>query len=182
MESEWLLVRPPRQPFLDLCEEHLERYRVLSYIDDIFICPSLGRRSTEEDCVKAGRVLDSLLERYGLTRHPTKGIWGRGSQCVSLLGFVVGTKPGVFGVPAHKLESVSEGPRKLLARAKINRRRHPAKELEVFIGKLRASGWLARNRVPPSSTLHIPAEEGRACGPERGAGRVDGLSQLEVPT
>jgi hypothetical protein len=84
------------------------RYRVLSHIDDSFICPSLGRRSTEEDCAKAARVLDYLLDRYGLTRHPTKGIWGRVSQCVSHLGFVVDTKRGMFGVPAHKLEGVSE--------------------------------------------------------------------------
>jgi hypothetical protein len=111
------------------------RYRVLSYIDDFLNCPSLGRRSTGEDCVKAARVLDSLLSRYGLTRHSTKGVWGRGSQCVIDLGFVVDTKRGIFGVPAHKLEGVSERARKLLVRARINRRRVPAKELEVFIGK-----------------------------------------------
>jgi hypothetical protein len=134
MESEWLLVHAPRHPFLDLREEHLEIPRVIVH-RRFLICPSLGRRSTEEDCVKVARVLASLLDRYGLTRHPTTGIWGRGSQCVSHLGFVVDTKRGMFGVPAQKLEGVSERARMLLARARVNRGRVPAKEVEVFIGK-----------------------------------------------
>jgi hypothetical protein len=39
------------------------------------------------------------------------------------------TKRGIFGVPAYKLEDVFERARKLLERARINRRRVPAKEL-----------------------------------------------------
>jgi hypothetical protein len=100
--------------------------RVLSYIDGFLICPSLGRRSTEEDCIKASKTLDGLLARYGLIRLPRNGVWGRGSHVVMHLGFVEDAKRGKLGVPAQKLENISERARKLLARARVNRRRVPA--------------------------------------------------------
>jgi hypothetical protein len=109
---------------------------VLSYIDDFLIYTSLGRRSTEEDCVKASKTLDGLLARYGLIRHSRKGVGGRGSQVVMYLGLVVDTKRGKFGVPSQKLYNTSERARKLLARVRVNRRQVPAKKLETFVGKV----------------------------------------------
>jgi hypothetical protein len=37
-----------------------------------------------------------------------------------------------------------------------------------------------RHRVAPPSTLHIPSKEGRAIGPERGAGQASDIFHLEV--
>jgi hypothetical protein len=64
--------------------------RVQSYIDYFLICPSLGRRSTEEDCVKASMTLDGLLAGYELIRHPRKGgvgtrVEGRRVLCIWIL-------------------------------------------------------------------------------------------------
>jgi hypothetical protein len=61
-------------------------YRVLSYVDDFAIAPSLGRAATAADCRKASRPIDELLRRYGLTRHPLKGVRGPGSQACSVSG------------------------------------------------------------------------------------------------
>jgi hypothetical protein len=73
-------------------------YRVLSYVDDYAIDPSLGRPASLADFRRASRRLDALLLRYGLTRHPSKGVWGDGSQCLQHLGFVVDTVRGLFGI------------------------------------------------------------------------------------
>lgn len=110
-------------------------YRVLSYVDDFAIAPSLGRAATAADCRKASRRLDELLLRYGLMRHPSKGIWGDGSQCLEHLGFVIDTRRGFFGVPASKLEAISSMARQLMKRARRNRRLIRSDSLESFIGK-----------------------------------------------
>lgn len=110
-------------------------YRVLSYVDDFAIAPSLGRPATEEDCLKASQKLDRLLSRYGLTRHPDKGVWGSGSQVIRHLGFIIDTVQGNFGVPEDKVCKVEGLARKLLKLARKNRRRVPKREVASFIGK-----------------------------------------------
>jgi hypothetical protein len=110
-------------------------YRVLSYVDDFAVAPSQGRAASAEDCRKASRLLDSFLERYGLSRQSEKGVWSRGSQCLQHLGFMINTTKGLFGVPAKKLDAVSEMAHKLLGRARINRRVVPTNKLESLIGK-----------------------------------------------
>jgi hypothetical protein len=55
------------------------------------------------DCLRASARLDKLLLRYGLTRHPKKGVWSGGSQVLQHLGFVIDSVRGSFGVPASKL-------------------------------------------------------------------------------
>jgi hypothetical protein len=81
-------------------------YRVLSYVGNFAIVPSLGRPSSLADCRRASRCVDALLLRYGLTRHPSKGVWGDGSQCLQHLGFVVDTVRGLFGIPAKQLDTI----------------------------------------------------------------------------
>jgi hypothetical protein len=49
--------------------------------------------------------------------------------------FVIDTRKGVFGVPAKKLDAVSEMAHKLLGRARMNRRVIPTDKLESLIGK-----------------------------------------------
>jgi hypothetical protein len=97
-------------------------YRVLSYVDDFAIAPSLGHPASLADCRRASRRLDALLLRYGLTRHPSKGVRGDGSQCLHHLGFVVDTVRGLFGIPAKKLDAISSFVRQLLTRARRDRR------------------------------------------------------------
>jgi hypothetical protein len=46
-------------------------YRVLSYVDNYAIAPSLGRPASLADCRRASRRLDALLLRYGLTSNPS---------------------------------------------------------------------------------------------------------------
>lgn len=51
--------------------------RVLPYIDDFLLAPTLGRVSTREDCKRASVEIDVLLRLLGIARHPSKGVWGR---------------------------------------------------------------------------------------------------------
>ena len=110
-------------------------YRVLSYVDDFAIAPSMGRAATANDCRKASAKLGQLLNRYGLTRHPEKGVWGSGSQTICHLGFMIDTIRGTFGVPEEKVCALQQQSKKLLDLARRNRRRVPKQELARFIGK-----------------------------------------------
>jgi Reverse transcriptase (RNA-dependent DNA polymerase) len=137
-------------------------YRVLSYVDDLAIAPSLGRAATAADCRKASRRLDELLRRYGLTRHPLKGVWGAGSQCLQYLGFMIDTHRGLFGVPAAKLDAISGMARQMLTRARRNRRLVRADVLESFIGKAQSL-----RLVVPDTAFRLRALYD--CVPSRGA-------------
>ena len=110
-------------------------FRVCCYVDDFAVAPSMGRRSTQDDCKKASRYLDAMLQRYGLTRHETKGVWGSGSQVVQHLGFIIDTVNGTFGVPAGNLDKIEVGARCLLKMARCNARRVPMRELVSIIGR-----------------------------------------------
>jgi hypothetical protein len=93
----------------DHLRNHLD-YRVLAYLDDFLVGPSLGRAATARDCRRAFRVLDQLLHRYGLTRHPTKGVWGSGATRLEHLEFVVDTEAETFGVPERNVIRVMGRP------------------------------------------------------------------------
>ena len=142
-------------------------YRVCSYVDDFAVAPSMGRHSTQGDCIKASRYLDGHLLRYGLTRHSTKGVWGSGSQVVQHLGFVIDTVRGTFEVPAAKLDKIEMGARRLLRMAQCKSRRVPMKELSSFIGRAQS----LRLAVPDTafrlraSYVSLYGKEGTEDGP-----------------
>jgi hypothetical protein len=72
--------------------------------------------------------------RYGLTRHPSKGVWGDRYQCQQcrLCG---GYSPRVVWNPGEEVGCDFELSRQLLTRARRNRRLVRADSLESFIGK-----------------------------------------------
>jgi hypothetical protein len=127
-------------------------YLVLSFVDDFAIAPSLGRPASLADCRRASRHLDALFYRYGLTRHPSMGVWGDGSQCLQHLGFVVEIVRGLFGIQAKKLDAISSLARQLLTWAGRNRRLVRADSLESFIGKAQCMRVAA-----PDTAFHLRA-------------------------
>jgi Reverse transcriptase (RNA-dependent DNA polymerase) len=127
-------------------------YRVLSYVDDYAIAPSLGRTASFADSQRASRRLDALLLRHGLTRHASKGVWGDGSQCLQHLGLVVDTVRGLFAIPAKKLDAILSIYRQLLTRARRNRRLVRADSLESFIGKAQSM-----RLAVPDTAFHLRA-------------------------
>lgn len=71
------------KPFVQYRKEHVGA-RVLPYIDDFLLLPSVGRVSTEGDSVKASREIREL----GLEMHEEKGVWGEGTTLVHHLGVI----------------------------------------------------------------------------------------------
>lgn len=51
-------------------------YRVLGYIDDVLVAPSVGRSAIMEDSVDASEKIGALKSRLRLARHQTKGVLG----------------------------------------------------------------------------------------------------------
>lgn len=110
-------------------------YRVCSYVDDFAAVSSMGRPATSRDFLKASKVLNRLLKRYGITRHPIKGVWDSGSQVITHLGFMIDTVRGTFGVSATKLDKIEVILKRLHRMARSNARRVPVRELASFIGR-----------------------------------------------
>eukprot|EP00173_Palmaria_palmata_P001790 Plantae.Rhodophyta-Palmaria_palmata.ctg20414.p1 GENE.Plantae.Rhodophyta-Palmaria_palmata.ctg20414~~Plantae.Rhodophyta-Palmaria_palmata.ctg20414.p1 ORF type:complete len:193 (-),score=23.34 Plantae.Rhodophyta-Palmaria_palmata.ctg20414:27-605(-) len=54
-------------------------YRVLEYIDDFLVAPSIGRPAKREDCVEASAKIEALMRVLGIGRHANKGGWDEGS-------------------------------------------------------------------------------------------------------
>jgi hypothetical protein len=98
-------------------------------------------------------------------------VWGRGSQCLQHLGFMIDTRKGLFGVPAKKLDAVSEMAHMLLGRARINRRVVPTDKLESLIGKCQS----LRLAVPDTPfRLHARYD----CVPKRSQGHGIALGSI----
>lgn len=110
------------------------RYRVLQYVDDFLVAPSVGRHSTRRDCLRASKLITRLLAYYGIKRHPEKGIWGGGTTCIVHLGFVIDTVRCTFGVPAVKLEKVSSMAKRLMMCVRRNRRQAQRSLIASFVG------------------------------------------------
>jgi hypothetical protein len=66
--------------------------------------------------------LGIAFDRHGLTRHPTKGVWGKGFTRVQHLGFIVDTVRESFGAPVRKVIRVADKAKKLLKLASGNPR------------------------------------------------------------
>jgi hypothetical protein len=134
MEPFWLLVLEISAEILDYCQEDAR----LSCFE---LCRRLRACSISRPPCIIGRLSKSVAVfgraslRYGLTRHPSKGVRGDGPQCLQRLGFVVDTVRGLFGIPAKKLDAISSFARHLLTRARTNRRLVRKYSLESFIGK-----------------------------------------------
>lgn len=63
-------------------------YLFLSYIDDFIVACSAGRESTAMDCREGSKGIDDIMRKLGLTRYPTKMVWGEGLTLVEHLGLV----------------------------------------------------------------------------------------------
>jgi hypothetical protein len=161
VEPEWLLVCPNRLSFLDVRQGRLGIPRAVVHrqLSDLSFAWTEIDRGGLHQSVQDPR---GLLARYGLNRHPGKGVWGRGSQVVMHLGFVVDTKRGRFGVSARKLENIAERARKLRAQTRANRRRVTGKELETFLGKAQSVALAAPDTAFRLRALYtsLPKREG----------------------
>ena len=89
-------------------------YRVLEYIDDFLVAPSVGRPATTDDCVEASDKIDALMRVLGIRRHPTKGVWNEGATRLEHLGFVWDSVRMMFTVTPKKQVKVHDHARSLL--------------------------------------------------------------------
>jgi hypothetical protein len=119
--------RRPSKRFL-----HNTRWRgtcLLPYIDDfIFLADSY------DAALLLQQRVDSLLERLGLLRNPTKGVWTP-TQVGDHLGLIVDLKRGKFRAPPDKLRQLAQQPSPLLGRAASNARWLPSRQVAAFARK-----------------------------------------------
>lgn len=109
-------------------------YRVLPYMDDFLVIPTLyGVRSKAADCRRAADRLDRLFARLGLHRHPEKGEW-RGAQVVDHLGVRVDTVSMRLTVLPHKVEHVRKLAKALLKQVRVGRRWVSASAVTTLCG------------------------------------------------
>jgi hypothetical protein len=85
VEPVGLLVLASRSARPDAVEASLW-ISLLSFVDDFAVASSQGRAASAEDFRNASRLLDRLLARYGLSRQPEKGVWGRDPSAFSTQG------------------------------------------------------------------------------------------------
>lgn len=109
-------------------------FRVIHYVDDFLILPSVGRPSSRRDCLRASRLISRLLKHFGLRRHPEKGVWGGGSTCMTHLGFVIDTVRCRFGVPARKVDKVVSMAKLMMQAVRRNRRQISKSTVLSFAG------------------------------------------------
>ena len=89
-------------------------YRILEYIDDFLVAPSVGRVATADDCLQASSRIDWLMGELGLARHPTKGVREEGNTRLEHLGFVWDSMRMKFTITEKKQEKVRAHARSLL--------------------------------------------------------------------
>lgn len=86
-------------------------YRVLSYIDDFLVAPSVGRAASGADCCMARELIGGLMRDLGLARHPTKGVWNDDSTVVEQVQVVVeGLHRGVCELVAAVRKRLGQRP------------------------------------------------------------------------
>ena len=110
------------------------RYRVLWYLDDLLIAPAAQKALTAEDCLRASALLDRILARLGIARHPTKGVWGEGAREIDHLGFHISTVDMTFTVTEKKQGKMRRMAGKLLRQAGFGKGMVSAECLTSFCG------------------------------------------------
>jgi hypothetical protein len=149
-----LLVCPNFRSFLDVCQGRIgvSRAVVRRRLSDLSLSSQIDRGGLCQGVKDPGWVTSPIW----VDPPPPQGVWGRGSQVVMHLGFVVDTKRGKFGVPAQKLDNISERARKLLVRAS-----QLTTSSSQGVGNVCGEG--SKSQVgctgyccPPAGALHIP--------------------------
>lgn len=111
-----------------------EGLRVLAYLDDILIAPSLpGAVATKKDCARARSTIEGILRRLGLRRHPEKGEWD-GATKLTHLGVEIDSVLMRFRVAPHKLSKVKKLAGDLLRQARMGRRWVSGRAVAHFCG------------------------------------------------
>lgn len=77
-------------------------YRVLWYLYDVLVAPQNRKAATVAYFFRASTRLDQVLERLGIARHPTNGVWGDLAQELDHLGFHLSTISMRFTVTEKK--------------------------------------------------------------------------------
>lgn len=118
--------------------------RVLPYLDDFLLC-----WATQAEAEQGVREVQALLQRLGLSWHPTKSNWTPTQRLVHL-GLELDTYEGVFRLTGTRRNKVRAAAGALKVEAKGRARTVPAKQLARFLG-LAVSCQLA----VPASRLYL---------------------------
>lgn len=109
-------------------------FRVLAYLDDFLIAPTrAGVVARRWHCVRGRKLIDSLLRRLGLARHPTKGEW-EGATTIDHLGVRIDSIAMRFHLAPRKIAKVQLLARKILREVRLGRRWVTTKLLRHFCG------------------------------------------------
>ena len=102
--------------------------RVLPYVDD-FLCLA----ASQAEALQCRAMVERVLERLGITRHPTKAVW-EPTQRLEHLGLDVDAREGLFRVPPRKLRALMQHARSLRGMACRGRRLLPVRAIAGFVG------------------------------------------------
>eukprot|EP00873_Tetraselmis_striata_P044281 jgi/Tetstr1/464545/TSEL_009302.t1 len=104
--------------------------RMLPYMDDFLF---LAR--TQAEAIWQRDYIERHLSGFGLLRNPNKGVW-EPTQKLLHLGLEIDTSGSpTLRAPAEKLASIARAAKRLIQRAKRDRRWLPARELAARAGK-----------------------------------------------
>eukprot|EP00873_Tetraselmis_striata_P000014 jgi/Tetstr1/420278/TSEL_001027.t1 len=104
--------------------------RMLPYMDDFLF---LAR--TQAEAIWQRDYIERHLSGFGLLRNPNKGVWEPTQKLVHL-GLEIDTSGSpTLRAPAEKLASIARAAKRLIQRAKRDRRWLPARELAALAGK-----------------------------------------------
>ena len=117
--------------------------RVLPYVDDFLIL-----QSTRWRALRARAIVTCMLQRLGLHRSPTKGVW-EPTQRIDHLGMTIDTARGLFMVPPTRVAAIQHQARRLYGYAAASARRVPAKTVASFAGIALATSLA----VPPARLM-----------------------------
>lgn len=147
-------------------------FRVLAYLDDFLVGLRTALPATASECLVASEVIQALLDSLGITRHPTKGCWGEGSQCLEHLGITFNTLALTFYATPAKVRKVQRLSSALLHSARKSRRLVSRSFLTSFCGFT-----ASLNLVMPLSrfytrSLHDDLARHSTCSASRNDSRV----------